>query len=342
MIPATNPDRLLTRYSSALQFFLSAAWLMIAFTLGPGIGLFLAARLSPMYTALVQQLVVLLLLLMGFSLLGRSAGLRHSIRGMGWVQRKTVPQEFGRGFALAWTMVALGVLPLVFVRGLHPVFDWSASAWNRVAVGIAVAAVSALAIETGLRGYPFQRLCESIGKAWASVVMAVLFALFQMQAPHTTAISFCYTFFAGILLATAYLRTRGLWLPWGIHFGSVVSMGVLLGLPVSGGAEYASVVQSSADGPIWLTGGLYGPEGALFAVLVLLGGFAILLRMTREYDWNYNFHPIVGAGHPMDVAPPAEHTRMEEDAAKKPAPLVQILPITPQGFSETNSSIPPK
>ena len=48
--------------------------------------------------------------------------------------------------------------------------------------------------------------------------------------------------------------------------------------------------------------------------------------MTREYAWLYTYKPIVAAGYPMDVKPPAAHTAMEQ-APAPPPPLVQIMPL---------------
>ena len=38
----------------------------------------------------------------------------------------------------------------------------------------------------------------------------------------------------GVVLSVAYLRTRALWLPWGIHFAWNATLGLVFGLPVSG------------------------------------------------------------------------------------------------------------
>ncbi len=43
-------------------------------------------------------------------------------------------------------------------------------------------------------------------------------------------------------------------------------MGFFLGLPVSGLTVPASVLTARVRGPIWLTGGEYGPEGGLLAI----------------------------------------------------------------------------
>jgi hypothetical protein len=69
-------------------------------------------------------------------------------------------------------------------------------------------------------------------------------------------------------------------------------------------------------------------------VVVLLIGIIVLVRVTRDYAWNYTYVPIVPAGYPMEAAPPAAHVAMEAMAQQTrpaaPLSLVQILPSTPQ------------
>jgi uncharacterized protein len=153
--------------------------------------------------------------------------------------------------------------------------------------------------------------------------------------PGATLASTLITTLAGLLLSVAWLRTHGLWLPWGFHFAWNASMGQLFGLPVSGIADFSTIVQTRAVGQFWLTGGDYGPEGALFTIIVLLAAIAVLVGVTRDYAWNYTHKPIVAAGYPMDAPPPAAHVAMEQQARPAPAPvsLVQILPATPQNRS---------
>jgi hypothetical protein len=106
-------------------------------------------------------------------------------------------------------------------------------------------------------------------------------------------------------------------------------MGILFGLPVSGIVDFSSIVQTRAVGAHWLTGGNYGPEGALLTLPVLAVGMVVLVLVTSDYAWQYTHKPIVAAGYPMDAPPPEAHTAMEQDV--KPASLVQILPTTPEG-----------
>ena len=134
-----------------------------------------------------------------------------------------------------------------------------------------------------------------------------------------------------VLLTAAWRRTHALWLGWGLHFAWNAALGVLFGLPLFGGTELSNVVQAQAQGPLQLTGRGMGPIAAPWTVVVLLGAILFLIWVTRDFAWAYTHPPIVAAGYPMTVPPPAEHAAMEGSAA--PPPLVQILPTTPQSDS---------
>jgi hypothetical protein len=64
--------------------------------------------------------------------------------------------------------------------------------------------------------------------------------------------------------------------------------------------------------------------------VALLIGLGVLVRLTREYAWQYTHPVIVPGGYPMDVPPPPAHQAMEREGSVPPPPLVQILPSTPQ------------
>jgi hypothetical protein len=115
-----------------------------------------------------------------------------------------------------------------------------------------------------------------------------------------------------------------------MRFAWIASMGILFGLPVAGSVDYSTLIQTTVAGRTGLTGGDYGPEGALLTAVALLIGLVVLVRSTRDYAWNYTHAPIVPGGYPMDIAPPAAHTAMEEAQQARAPELVQILPTTPQ------------
>jgi uncharacterized protein len=283
---------------------------------------------------LLSALFLFFLLSVGFSLLNTIARQHSSLRGvLGLPKRPTARIEWLQGIAVGWGMAVLAVLPLAVSGSLYVTLWTAPRAFWLLLINLAAVAVGTLAEEVVFRGYPFRRLIEAIGPVGATITMSLLFAVAHAINTDSSWTSILLTALAGILLSIAWFRTHGLWLPWGIHFAWNASLGLIFGLPVRGEIGSASIVLSNAHGPLWLTGGDYGPEAALFTGLVLIIGIVVLIRITRDYAWNYTHAPIIPGGYPMDVAPPPAHAAMEQEAAARPPSLIQILPTTPQSRS---------
>jgi membrane protease YdiL (CAAX protease family) len=290
---------------------------------------------------LLTSIFLVFLLAVGFSILQAIARKTSTLREvLGLPKRPTAKREWQLGAALGWGLITLAILPMAVAGTLNVQFWTQPRAFGLLLVNLATLAVAALAEEVAFRGYPFRRLIEAVGPVAATITMSLLFGLAHVLNPGATWDSTLVTVLAGILLSVAWLRTRGLWLGWGLHFAWNASIAILFGLPVSGINDFASVVQTRTFGKLWLTGGDYGPEGAAFTVIVLLVGIGILVRMSRDYAWHYTYDPIVGAGYPMEAQPPAAHVAMEQQAGPAAASLVQILPSTPQTRSVSDEPQP--
>ena len=153
-------------------------------------------------------------------------------------------------------------------EGSKPLFTWG--------FGLFVVLVVAAANEELIfRGYPFQRLIDSIGAIGAVAALSALFGVMHLWNPNRTWVSTANTMLVGIPFSIAYLRTRMLWLPIGMHFAWNFVQGFVLGLPVSGLATPVSLLKSEAVGSVLLTGGKYGPEASLLtsAIIVLATGY---------------------------------------------------------------------
>lgn len=140
-----------------------------------------------------------------------------------------------------------------------------AALWNLV-----VLLPAAAGEELVFRGYPFQRLIEACGAWPATFLCAALFGVLHLRNPSPTALSTLNTSLMGVVLALAYFKSRGLWLPIGLHFAWNYALGFLYSLPVSGLRLEGSLWQVEVAGPRWLTGGAYGPEGSLVSTVIAL------------------------------------------------------------------------
>jgi uncharacterized protein len=140
--------------------------------------------------------------------------------------------------------------------------------------------LAALAEEALFRGYPLQTLTRA-QLAWLGILLtSVPFAAVHLANPNVVAgFTFINTVLAGVWLATAYLRTRSLWFPLGIHWAWNWTMNSLIGVPVSGMRVSTHPLFTSLDlGPAWLTGGSYGIEGGAACIIALLVSLLFIWR----------------------------------------------------------------
>ena len=131
--------------------------------------------------------------------------------------------------------------------------------------------VAAFAEEAIFRGYALQTLSRA-KLAWVGVLLTlVLFGIAHVTNPNVVpGFTFANTCLAGLWFAVAYLRTRSLWLPLGLHWAWNWALGWFFGLPVSGlNMVSHPLLKASDTGPLWLTGGNYGIEGGLACTIAL-------------------------------------------------------------------------
>lgn len=325
----SSPAPKLPRSLHVAVFALGLLWLLAsrvgAQSAADGIARLLHAE---PFTPLLARIFLLVLLFTGFTALNWVALRNGSVRSTSALPtRPTSGREWQKGAALGWALLLLTILPAALAGDLHPLFWFAPRAWGLALLALVTLLLGALATEVAFRGFLFQRLIALIGPTSATVVMAAIYAFVATSLQNVTPFSFGVSLMVAFAGSLAYLRTHGLWLGWGLRFGWIASMGVLFGLPVQGSADVANVVATQSAGPIWLTGGGFGPEGSVVAGLVLLGGLFALYRLTRDYAWDYTHEPIVAGGYAMDVPPPEAHTAMQ--AAPPPPPLVQILGAVP-------------
>jgi uncharacterized protein len=337
----TSPNSHLPRPFHLLLFLCGALWIAAAQGLSTRAaeGLTIRFNLSIFYD-LVQQLFFLFLLLWGFATIHWiSTRQATTVRNTNALpSRPTSRQEFLRGAALGWGMLLSAVIPMMLRGSLHPEFNLSLSNFAFALLSLLTIAVSTLALEVAFRGFLFAEFIAATGPVFATLFLALAYTTVASFHPGSTLLSTLITFFFAVLFSIAYLQTRALWVGWGIHFAWSAAATILFGLPIAGADAYNNLIVTSVTGPEWLTGGPYGPQAAFFTFVVLIIAILVLYRITSQYAWDYTYHPPTAAGYPMDIAPPAAHTAMENAAAAAPAPLVQILSTTPTA-SSTNPII---
>lgn len=172
--------------------------------------------------------------------------------------------EFNRSFGTAAILLTLGVAAIVF-------------------------AVAAAFEEAFFRGYILQTFMRSRLTGFGILLTSVLFAFAHYSNPGANALPLINTALAGLWLGVAYLKTRNLWFPFGVHLMWNWMQGAFFGVEVSGLQNLISapLLREIDSGPIWLTGENYGIEGGIACTIALIVStaamwFAPFLKPTDE------------------------------------------------------------
>jgi membrane protease YdiL (CAAX protease family) len=267
-------------------FAFIAASFLITTVLRAAYGLVVAATPRPSHSDFVLEFIFRLGLLAaalgaGYFCAQLFEGLPWRSLGLtlhtGWFRDLII----GSAIGFASLVVAVGIATIG--SGLSFSFsDTGITSTGRSMLGsAALLIVAALAEEGMFRGYGLQTLSRA-KLAWLGVLLtSVPFALVHLSNPNVVpVVTFVNTALAGVWLAAAYLRTRSLWLPLGVHWAWNWALGWFFGLPVSGIKLVSNPLLMATDaGPAWLTGGSYGIEGGV-ACTISLALFTLFLWRT--------------------------------------------------------------
>ena len=190
-------------------------------------------------------------------------------------------QELGTGLASGFALfsVMTGIVALLGgfeVLGLRGV----GALWSMLAVAV----FSGMFEETLFRGVLFRHIEAMLGTWAALAITSALFGAAHLSNPGATPFAaFAVAMEAGILLGAAYLLTRRLWLAVGIHAAWNFTQGWVFSVPVSGGNAPLGLLITRRIGPDWLTGGTFGLEASVPALVVATtAGVAMLAIAARK------------------------------------------------------------
>ena len=148
--------------------------------------------------------------------------------------------------------------------------------------------------ETAFRGYIFQTLEGRWGSGVALAATSLLFGLAHLGNPVPGAshwmrvagpLQICLE--AGLPLGAAYLLTRRWWLPIGMHWAWDYFEGPVYGCPDSGIHDPHTLLHAVLSGPIFVTGGPFGPEaGIVLLAIGTLTGVLLLWVAVRRGQWQ--------------------------------------------------------
>ena len=282
------------------------------------------------WSPVVEQLVLAFLLLVGFSSMGFWLDKQmHPITEQGLDTRRGWTREVGLGIAVGWGLALVPVVILALSGGIATSLTWHLSNLGWFVVYLLYFALTALAEEIAFRGYAFQSFEHAVGGLGAALGFAAFYAILLAMIPGASRVSICVGVVFSLVLSAAYLRTRALWVSWGINFAWKASRALFFGLAVAGVNTRSPIVQGDPMGSYWLTGGSFGLDASWLAFAVLLAALPVVFRITEDLNFLHNAPVFEPGGIPVDLDAIA---RSQHEAAMGPetpaAPtLVQIQPL---------------
>lgn len=164
--------------------------------------------------------------------------------------------------------------------------------WQQQLSAIIIFFGVAVGEEIIFRGVVFRMIDERWNTIVALVFSALLFGFMHIiNEGATWWSSFAIAIEAGLLLGAAYKYSGTLWLPIGIHWAWNYVEGNVFGFAVSGGNEGNSIFKTTVNGPELITGGSFGPEGSVIAVVVgiIFSATFLYLHYNKKKERRYRY-----------------------------------------------------
>jgi membrane protease YdiL (CAAX protease family) len=216
-------------------------------------------------------------------------GVAAIILYIGWgkiIERREVTELSTPGMGREWAFgalvgaglytasaVILMLLGIYKVEGLNPLVF--------LLPNLAMAIKSGIFEELLFRGILFRSTETMFGSWIAILVSSAVFGLVHLMNPDATLGGAIYiSIEAGLLLAAAYLVTRRLWICMGFHMGWNYFQSAVFSGVVSGSATDPGLLKATIEGPELLTGGSFGMEHSVVALLLCTTTGIILLLIA--------------------------------------------------------------
>jgi len=204
--------------------------------------------------------------------------LRVEKRAVSELGRTHAGRELGRGLLVGGLLLVatVGTVAVLGRYGVNGRNDWTA-----LLAPLAPLILVVVLEELLFRGVLFRIVEQSLGSYIALSLSAVLFGLAHLSNAAVTVLAVGNTAMAGVLFAAAFMATRRLWLPMGIHFAWNFLLDAVFSVPVSGHPS-SGLLRSTLAGPDWLTGGAYGVEASVVAFAVISAASLYFVALARR------------------------------------------------------------
>jgi membrane protease YdiL (CAAX protease family) len=196
---------------------------------------------------------------------------------------KEQPRSFLVGSAIAIAIISLGFVILLLSEVIE-IASVQVDISYLLTTFVLFIAVSVFE-EMVFRGYILNNMMDVMNKYLALILSSLLFAALHLGNSGMTFIAFTNLFLAGVLLGSAYIFTRDLWLPIGMHLFWNYVQGPIFGFNVSGETiNEQSLIIMHTHGDDIITGGAFGFEGSVVcSALSIVAILLVILYCRKRY-----------------------------------------------------------
>lgn len=259
-----DPLRVALQVGLYIFFFALFLWLFALSPVASLIGAWMASALGTCIAAVATNVVTLRIY----------EGRELADIGFHWSPASAHNLIWGLAGGIAGALVVLASPLAVRAASLQPGADAHLRIFFFVMVMLAFGAAGE---EVLFRGYGFQVLLRTIGPYATILPVGVLFGALHAANPNADKLGLINTAGFGVLFGYAFLRSRDLWLPVGLHYGWNFTL-PLFGASVSGIKIGVTGYELRWNArPLW-SGGEYGPEASVLTSGVLLLLFVFLWK----------------------------------------------------------------
>lgn len=199
---------------------------------------------------------------------------------------KGIIKNISLGILISFVLQSLTIL-VMYINGYYTILNINPVSF--IIIPFTIMFTVAIIEEILVRGIIFRILEEKLGSYIALTISSVLFGVFHLANPHCTLLSTICIITAGFLFGAAFIYSRNLWLPIAIHFAWNFTQSGIFGAITSGNEKTNSLLESKIQGSEIITGGEFGPEGSIQAIVFC--GLATILFLILIHKQNKIIKP---------------------------------------------------
>ena len=193
---------------------------------------------------------------------------------------KGVTEHILIGSGIGIVLQSLTILVIVITGSFEIV---AINPFSSIIIPLTIAFSVAIFEEILIRGIIFRILEEKLGSYLSLFITAIIFGALHLANPNSTLMSgVCVGIEAGLLMGAAYIYARNLWFPIAIHFAWNFMQSGIFGAITSGNEQTSGLLTTKITGNQLFTGGEFGPEGTIQAVIFCVLAGIILLQLSKD------------------------------------------------------------